>query len=90
MRLLLDIDHMLAEIEQAVPFGLILNELLSNSLKHAFSENRPGTIRVRVDMAEGVRVFSDDGTFAHFQLVHERLVARIGPARLTLSTQPYI
>jgi PAS domain S-box-containing protein len=33
-------------LETAVPLGLLLNELLSNCLKHAFPDNRPGTITV--------------------------------------------
>ncbi len=33
-------------LETAVPLGLLLNELLSNCLKHAFPNNRPGTITV--------------------------------------------
>jgi PAS domain S-box-containing protein len=36
-------------IEVAVPCGLIVNELLSNALKHAFPENRRGEIQVRLD-----------------------------------------
>jgi PAS domain S-box-containing protein len=36
-------------IEVAVPCGLIVNELLSNALKHAFPENRRGQIRVQLD-----------------------------------------
>ena len=33
-------------IERAIPIGLILNELVSNALKHAFSDTRTGEIRV--------------------------------------------
>lgn len=36
----------LVNLEQAVPCGLLLNELLSNALKHGFPDLRDGTIRV--------------------------------------------
>ena len=32
----------------AVPLGIIVNELISNSLKHAFSENEKGEIRIKL------------------------------------------
>lgn len=50
--------------EQAVPCGLLVNELLANSFKHAFPPPRTGSIQVAVDlMPDGhVRiVVSDDG-----------------------------
>jgi two-component sensor histidine kinase len=36
-------------VAQAVPLGLIVNELVTNALKHAFPGNRHGTVRVRLD-----------------------------------------
>jgi PAS domain S-box-containing protein len=36
-------------INRAVPLGLIVNELISNSLKHAFPPGTSGTIRIRTD-----------------------------------------
>jgi len=49
--------------DAAVPCGLIVNELLTNALKHAFPGGRTGRVRVRTEV-EGARVrveVSDDG-----------------------------
>ena len=42
----LDMAPVLVDIEQAVPCGLLANELLSNALKHGFPERRTGVIRM--------------------------------------------
>lgn len=46
----------------AVPLGLVLNELLTNAVKHAF-DGAPGTIRVSLSEGEGARrlCVADDG-----------------------------
>ena len=36
IKLTIEIDNILLNIENAVPFGLIVNELISNAFKHAF------------------------------------------------------
>ena len=41
-----DLKNILLSIETAVPLGLILNELISNSLKHAFPGDRKGEIDI--------------------------------------------
>lgn len=41
-------DNVCLGIDAAVPCGLILNELISNALKHAFPDDRPGQIRVEL------------------------------------------
>jgi two-component sensor histidine kinase len=51
-------------ISVAVPVGLIINELLSNALKHAFSGRGEGKIEVSLATSEGGRInlaVSDDG-----------------------------
>ncbi len=44
--LVLDLAPVEVEIDQAIPCGLIVNELLTNSLKHGFVEGRSGEVRV--------------------------------------------
>jgi two-component sensor histidine kinase len=49
-RLQLDIkpEEVFINLDQAVPLGLIVNELLTNTLKHAFPEGRKGVITIAV------------------------------------------
>ncbi|MBW4547965.1 MAG: PAS domain S-box protein [Symplocastrum torsivum CPER-KK1] len=42
----LTLDEVTLNIDTAIPCGLIVNELVSNSLKHAFPNNQSGTIRI--------------------------------------------
>jgi two-component sensor histidine kinase len=39
-----DFETLVVSTDTAIPCGLILNELLSNAIKHAFPEGQPGTI----------------------------------------------
>ena len=41
-------------IDDAVPLALILNELISNSLKHAFPSERKGKINIRIEEKQGI------------------------------------
>jgi PAS domain S-box-containing protein len=42
----LDAEPIALELDQAIPCGLIINELISNSLKHAFPAGRRGEIAI--------------------------------------------
>jgi len=42
----IDVPETLVDIDTAVPLGLILNELLTNSYKYAFNENNNGQITI--------------------------------------------
>ncbi len=46
VKLNIDIKDVLLNINTAIPCGLIINELVSNSLKHAFPDNRKGKIKI--------------------------------------------
>ncbi len=48
IKLNLDIDNVTLGIETAIPCGLIINELVSNSLKHGFKGNETGEINVEI------------------------------------------
>ena len=47
----LDLEPVRLSIDQAMPCGLILNEVISNALKHAFPDGRQGSIRIRLRSA---------------------------------------
>jgi len=48
-----DVEKVELGLDQAIPCGLILNELLSNALKHAFPGGAKGTIDLSVEMSSG-------------------------------------
>jgi len=48
VKLVLDVDNIIFDVEISIPLGLILNELLTNSLKHAFPNNRKGEIKIEL------------------------------------------
>ncbi len=59
----LDIETISIGIDQAVPCGLVINELISNSLKHAFPDEGFGTIQImgRLLREEIELEITDDG-----------------------------
>jgi len=59
----LDVDPVAFEIETAMPLALIINELVTNSLKHGLAAEEGGMIAVglHVDGDEGTLVVSDTG-----------------------------
>lgn len=64
IQLSLDIEPVTLAIDNAIPCGLIANELLSNALKHAFPGERRGTVSISlrmIDPSHARLVVSDDG-----------------------------
>lgn len=59
----IDADEVMMNIDIAVPLGIIVNELITNSLKYAFPGDRKGTIFARLSQREDKveLVVGDDG-----------------------------
>lgn len=47
-----DVQAIRLDVDTAIPIGLILNELVTNSLKHAFNQNDEGLVHVRLEQRE--------------------------------------
>lgn len=57
-------DHISLPIDRAIPCGLIVNEVVTNALKHAFPDNRSGRVDVSMIETSGRRLrleIKDDG-----------------------------
>jgi len=60
----IEVPHLHLDIDTAVPLGLIMNELLSNSFKYAFNNGASGIINLEIHTrTEGKYdlVYSDNG-----------------------------
>ncbi|MBI5459877.1 sensor histidine kinase [Methanobacterium sp.] len=57
------IEDVNIDINSAIPLGLILNELITNSMKHAFPDGRKGTVSISFEEKddEFILKVSDDG-----------------------------
>jgi PAS domain S-box-containing protein len=60
IKLKVNVDNIFLNIDTAIPCGLIINELVSNSMKHAFPRGRKGEIRVEMLAGNGM-----EGKSAH-------------------------
>ena len=54
--LIIQADDGQVDINKAIPCGLILNELISNALKHAFPGDGPGEIKIIIHETENVEI----------------------------------
>lgn len=46
-------EQVFLNLDQAIPCGLIVNELVSNALKYAFPDDRKGTLQIRIKEDKG-------------------------------------
>ena len=63
IRTILDAQPMRVSLDTAVPLAFIATELLTNAYKHAFPEDRPGTITIaaRHENGHGLLMIADSG-----------------------------
>jgi PAS domain S-box-containing protein len=64
IQLKINVDEVFLGVDMAIPCGLIINELVSNSLKHAFPEGRVGKIHIELcadDESQFTLMVSDNG-----------------------------
>ncbi len=60
----INVDPLFLDIDTVMPLGILINELVTNSLKHAFPGDRPGRIGVSLKNGDGQRLVltvSDNG-----------------------------
>ncbi|MEO8067994.1 MAG: PAS domain S-box protein [Flavobacteriales bacterium] len=79
VRLNTDVQKVELGLDQAIPCGLILNELLSNALKHAFPNGAEGVIDLKVELAgRQVRIAMADNGVGLPGDFHEERSANLG------------
>ncbi len=64
IKLIMDLDDIMLDVETSIPLGLILNELLTNSLRHAFPDGKSGEIHIELHSTEEDEfklIISDNG-----------------------------
>ena len=68
-----NIESIALPVDKAIPCGLILNELMTNALKHAFPGGRAGSVRIDLRQTEEGSVIltvSDDGVGMEHEVEH--------------------
>jgi PAS domain S-box-containing protein len=63
INVIFEMDNIELDSNNAISFGLIVNELVSNSFKHAFTKDRSGTVTLRAERRESGIMFelADNG-----------------------------
>lgn len=58
-----ELDTLVLNVKQCIPLGMILSELISNSLKHAFKHSKKGNIHIRLRKEHTCLLeYSDNGS----------------------------
>ena len=60
----LDLERVTVNIDVAIPYGLVINELISNCFKHAFNSQETGVVTIRLRLLGSGEIelcLADDG-----------------------------
>ena len=63
VKLVMDVEKVNIDIDTAIPLGLILNELITNSMKHGFPDGMEGTVFIEFSKNDDTYILKvdDDG-----------------------------
>ncbi|HEX38001.1 MAG TPA: tetratricopeptide repeat protein [Candidatus Cloacimonetes bacterium] len=64
IKITLDLEDVIIDINKAIPCGLIVNELITNAFKHAFPDNQDGEIKISMHLGGDnayTLIMSDNG-----------------------------
>ncbi|MCB0851139.1 MAG: sensor histidine kinase, partial [Bacteroidetes bacterium] len=79
LQLKTEVDSVLLDVDQAVPVGLIINELICNAVKYAFPDQRIGELSVNLSR-EGnlIRLVVSDNGVGLEEKIQEKGVSPFG------------
>jgi PAS domain S-box-containing protein len=66
IKLKLNLENLMVDINTTVPLGLILNELITNSMKHAFPKGKSGEIKIEFNKKDDEFILSVSDTGVGF------------------------
>ena len=63
VQLVMNLEPIKLSLDDSIPCGLIINEIISNSLKHAFPKGKEGVIRMELKQVDNIisLIISDNG-----------------------------
>jgi two-component sensor histidine kinase len=79
IKLVTRIESLQVDVDTMIPLGLVMNELISNALKHAFTDQAQGAIEVNLTEEAGALMLkvSDDGKGLNSQISSNSLGFRL-------------
>jgi two-component sensor histidine kinase len=86
--LITDIDPLRLDVDIMIPMGLILNELISNALKYAFVDGRPGSVHISLQAEnDNLKLIVKDDGPGFEQLAPEKTKKSMGMKLIHAFTQ---